>query len=111
MTPRSGTFPIARPITRGDCERVARPCPHGACRYHLAKDRERALRRTKLVVIDDRDSCALDVADRGPSTLAEVGAIIGVTRERTRQLEDVALARLQGRLPHAAFAHAEGWDE
>jgi hypothetical protein len=33
------------------------------------------------------DTCALDVADRGGITLEQTGAILGVTRERVRQLE------------------------
>ncbi len=32
-------------------------------------------------------SCVLDVADRGGATLEEVADIIGVSRERIRQIE------------------------
>ncbi|MFY3742456.1 sigma factor-like helix-turn-helix DNA-binding protein [Anaeromyxobacter sp. Red801] len=41
------------------------------------------------------ETCALDVADRGPLTLDEVGKILGVTRERVRQIEVAALEKLQ----------------
>jgi hypothetical protein len=41
------------------------------------------------------ESCALDVADRGGTTLEDVGAIMNLTRERIRQLEVKALAKLQ----------------
>ena len=41
------------------------------------------------------ESCALDVADRGGTTLEDVGAIMNLTRERIRQVEVKALAKLQ----------------
>ena len=41
------------------------------------------------------DSCALDVADRGGTTLEDVGAIMNLTRERIRQVEVKALAKLE----------------
>jgi hypothetical protein len=37
------------------------------------------------------DSCALDIAERGGMTLEEIGSIIGVSRERVRQIEEAAL--------------------
>jgi len=46
-------------------------------------------------VWDLPETCALDVADRGGITLEEVGAIMNLTRERIRQLEDLSLARLK----------------
>jgi len=44
------------------------------------------------------ETCALDAADRGDHTLDEVGALIGVTRERVRQLGDAALKAMKSRL-------------
>ena len=41
------------------------------------------------------ETCALDVADRGGTTLEEVGAIMNLTRERIRQVEVKGLAKLQ----------------
>jgi hypothetical protein len=41
------------------------------------------------------ESCALDVADRGGTTLEDVGAIMNLTRERIRQVEVKALAKLE----------------
>jgi hypothetical protein len=40
------------------------------------------------------ETCALDVADRGGTTLEEVGAIMNLTRERIRQVEVKGLAKL-----------------
>jgi len=41
------------------------------------------------------DSCALDVADRGGTTLEEAGAMMNLTRERIRQVEVKALVKLE----------------
>jgi hypothetical protein len=41
------------------------------------------------------ETCALDVADRGGTTLEEVGAIMNLTRERIRQVEVKGLAKLE----------------
>ncbi len=42
-----------------------------------------------------KETCALDVADRGGTTLEDVGAIMNLTRERIRQVEVRALAKLE----------------
>ena len=42
-----------------------------------------------------RETCALDVADKGGVTLEEVGAIMNLTRERIRQVEMRALQKLR----------------
>ena len=41
------------------------------------------------------ETCALDVADRGPLTLHEVGQILGITRERVRQIQEQARRRIK----------------
>ena len=48
-----------------------------------------------LEVWEMSETCALDVADRGGTTLEEVGAIMNLTRERIRQVEVKGLAKLQ----------------
>jgi hypothetical protein len=44
--------------------------------------------------VPTRESCALDMADRGPHTLDEVAAVLGLTRERIRQIEVRAVEKL-----------------
>lgn len=94
--PATGTrrvLPLAqeRPRTRGECVGVARPCPFTTCRYNLVLDRA----ETAVADTPPESSCALDVADRGGATLEDIAAVFGVTRERVRQIEERALARIR----------------
>ena len=41
------------------------------------------------------ETCALDLADRGGMTLIEVADVLGVTRERVRQIEDSAIEKIR----------------
>src|SRR4029079_6993996 len=89
-----------RPRTRAECAEVARPCPYVSCKHHLYLDvsaRTDAIKLNfpDLEVWDMNETCALDVADRGGTTLEEVGAIMNLTRERIRQVEVKGLAKLQ----------------
>lgn len=65
--------------TRAECPTL-RPCDRAACRYHTG---------------NPSASCALDVADRGPHTLHEVAAVMGMSAERIRQIEFSAIRRLR----------------
>jgi DNA-directed RNA polymerase sigma subunit (sigma70/sigma32) len=42
-----------------------------------------------------KETCALDVADRGGITLEEVGEILNLTRERIRQVEVRGLTKMR----------------
>lgn len=110
-----------RPRTRADCINGPRPCPWVSCRYHLAVDvtssgsiKVNAPRnqiggvRTihpdttagdgllDIAASNVRNpSCALDEADAGAKNLADIARAIGVSRERARQINDAALAKLR----------------
>ncbi len=89
-----------KPRTRAECAVGPRPCPYVSCKHHLFIDvsaRTGAIKLNfpDLDVWEMTESCALDVADRGGTTLEDVGAIMNLTRERIRQLEVKALAKLQ----------------
>jgi len=84
-----------RPRTRGDCQDQPRPCPWVSCQHHLAID---VTDIGTLMVIknwdDGRPTCSIDVAEQtGGMTLDDVGRIIGVSRERVRQIELAAFHR------------------
>lgn len=89
-----------KPKRREECVEGPRPCPFISCKYHLYIDvspRTGAIKLNfpDLEVWEMNESCALDVADRGGTTLEDVGAIMNLTRERIRQVEVKALAKLE----------------
>jgi hypothetical protein len=111
-----------RPRTRKECSSQSRPCPWVSCKYHLALDinpatgsihlnagargrrtlqrldrhgNEEWLERAADTVLDMPETCALDVAERGGTTLEEIAELLGITRERARQTEVEALANLR----------------
>ena len=111
-------LPVVRPRTRGDCVNGPRPCPWIGCRHHLlleAVDRRgrihvcagaggplRPLERWSEDELADVLSampatCSLDVAEGNPDgqTLAEVALLLGITRERIRQIEAVGLRKVR----------------
>lgn len=94
------TYP--RPSVRADCleggVNAARPCPFVSCRFHLylEVDPRRGALKINFPLAGEgfeelRETCALDVADRGEHTLEEIGQLLGgLSRERIRQISDVA---------------------
>lgn len=101
--------PDWRPRTRADCGTFPRPCPYVSCRHHLALDVNPHNGSIKVNhPCQDEDglvdvnwdalpaSCALDVAEEGGLTLERVGEVMNLTRERARQVEESALAKLHG---------------
>lgn len=89
-----------RPQTRADCKDGLRPCPFVLCRHHLYLDVNRSTGALKVNFPDIdfqdlADSCSLDVADKGGNTLEQVGNIMGLTRERIRQIEVRGLINLR----------------
>lgn len=92
-----------RPHTRADCAEGPRPCPWVSCRYHLYLDvspRTGSLKLNfpDLEVWELEESCALDVADRGQAGSERIGALLNLTRERARQLEEAALLRARAKI-------------
>jgi hypothetical protein len=91
---------VMKPKAREECQGGERPCPFVSCKHHLYLDvsaRTGAIKLNfpDLEVWEMNETCALDVADRGGTTLEEVGAIMNLTRERIRQVEVKGLAKLE----------------
>lgn len=88
-----------RPRTRADCINGPRPCPWVGCRHHLGLEVTRAggLKPTFPNIEPDElePSCALDLADNGVRSLEEIGELLNLTRERTRQIFETALHKLR----------------
>lgn len=99
---QAGPADAARPRTRDDCVGGARPCPFVSCKHHLYLDvRENGsivLNFPDMAPDDMPETCTLDVADDGGATLEEIGAHMNLTRERVRQLENRALAKVRAAL-------------
>lgn len=91
---------LERPITRGDCVGGARPCPLVGCKFNMYLDVNPEIGSIKLnfpdlEVWEMKESCVLDVADKGGVTLEETGALLNLTRERIRQVEVRGLLKLR----------------
>lgn len=89
-----------RPKTRADCENGARPCPFVSCPHHLYLDVNPKTGALKINFPGSDlerlpETCCLDVAARGGSTLQEIAELFGLTRERIRQVEAKALKFLR----------------
>ncbi len=83
---------LRRPRVRSECENGVRPCPWVSCRHHLYLDVNQSSGAIKLNhpfddLDDMQETCSLDVADRGPVTLAEIAVHLNITLERVRQIE------------------------
>lgn len=89
---------FGRPRTRAECVDLPRPCPFVGCKHNLymnVKPDTGTIRwNYDCEPLEMETSCALDVAARGGMSLEDTGKIIGITRERVRQIEEVALAKL-----------------
>jgi hypothetical protein len=88
-----------RPRVRKECLSRERPCLFVSCKHHLYLDVNPETGSIKLNFPDRevwelRETCALDVAERGGLTLEEVGEILNLTRERIRQVEAAGLQKL-----------------
>lgn len=88
---------VERPRTRGDCVDGPRPCPWYGCRYHLALDvtSKGAIKMDTGPLQRMEHTCALDAAEDGARSLEEIGKLLGIGRERVRQIEAVALEQMR----------------
>ncbi len=95
-----------RPRTFGECESAGlgaeTPCPFVSCKYHLAVDVSRyGSIKHNMPHVEPGElehSCTLRVAEIGGLTLDDVAAVMNMSRERVRQLEDQILAKIAARL-------------
>ncbi|MCS6913153.1 MAG: sigma factor-like helix-turn-helix DNA-binding protein [Myxococcales bacterium] len=99
---------VERPRTRAECIDGPRPCPWVSCKHHLFLDVNPETGSIKLnfpdlEVWEMKETCSLDVADRGGITLEEVGEILNLTRERIRQVEVRGLLKLKMIGPESDF--------
>jgi hypothetical protein len=79
-------------MSRGECINGPRPCPWTSCRHHLAD----VGGRTPIAdPAELRDTCALDVADRGTLSQAEIAHHMRCTKQRVQQIEASALRKLK----------------
>lgn len=83
-----------RPQNRGECP-TARPCPWAGCRYHLAVEVSTSGRVVQVREGWEEhldETCALDVAGRGPTALREIDRLLGLQwGEAQRVFERVAM--------------------
>ena len=93
---------LQRPKIRADCAQVPRPCPFVGCRYNMNIDvlSTGGLRWRQ----PERNNCALDLAEKGPYTLDEIGKVMGVSRERIRQEINEAFRKLRNCLPEPMYS-------
>ena len=92
---------VKAPQTRSECLPdgilYKRPCPYVRCKYNLLWSVNKQpfgvfsrLSDEKLIDIlfSMKETCCLDVVDRGEITLDEIGALLFMSRERVRQMID-----------------------
>lgn len=85
-----------RPKTRGDCIDGPRPCPWVSCRHHLGVDLfEKPLRVVEHEGWEERETCSLDVADAGESSMRTIAYLMGMKHQRVDQIERTSIIKLQ----------------
>jgi hypothetical protein len=106
--PRLTVLPPERPRTRADCLpggwNAQRPCSYVGCRHHnyleVTPAGDLKINHPELEPWEIAETCSLDVADRGEHTQPEVGGHLGLSPQRTEQLESGALDGLKSTAGH-----------
>lgn len=96
-----------RPVIRGDCRYLPRPCPWVGCKWHLLfdvlgrrKSRELAPELAAEFMFNGmRRTCALDVADDGGGSFEDVGEVLQVSRQRVQQIEEGSIRAVHQNQP------------
>lgn len=90
--------PGGRPQTRAECVDGPRPCPYVSCRFNLYLDVEPngvvRLNFPDLEAEEMKESCALDVADRGALSVDHIAPLMNITHTCVWQIEVRAVTRL-----------------
>jgi len=98
----NGAPVLPRPAVREDCLCNPRPCPWVGCKHHLyldvAKNGSIKFNFPNLSPLDLKETCSLDISDRGETTLDKVGNLMNLSRERIRQIEVKLLMNLKNRI-------------
>src|SRR5690606_41374644 len=81
---------VRLPTTRAECIDGPRPCPHVTSRYHIWPDAKKGTRLEAM-----RETCALDVAERGGVTLSDLRDLLGGTKARAMNLDTPPPAKLE----------------
>ena len=93
-----------RPRLRSQCVDGPRPCPWVSCRYNLFLDiRSDGILRFNFPDKEPHEvfhSCALDLAEDGLRTLEQVALLMGMSKERARQIEEVAFSKIEVAIKH-----------
>lgn len=88
-----------RPMRRSECASGPRPCVWVTCRYNLYLDvRGDGILRLNFPDREPEEmvaSCVLDLAADGPRTLDSVAGLMGMSKERARQIEAVAIQKVR----------------
>jgi len=94
---------VDRPVRRSDCAEMPRPCPFVSCAEHayfqVKASGNLTFNHPRVAPENMQHSCLSDVISEaeknGGMTLAEIGSVLGLTRERVRQIEARAQAKLR----------------
>lgn len=86
---------VERPTERSQCP-TYRPCPFVGCRYHNYLDiMPNGEIKFNFVDVEPENfinSCSLDIAEGSPLSLKAIGDMMGLTRERVRQIQESAFS-------------------